>query len=319
MGARLAAVTGGTGFLGRHLVRALAEAGWRVRVLTRRDPVHPLWRGLLPEVTLGDLADTPSLERLCEGADAVVHAAGLVKARRDADLRAVNVEGAGALAAAARAAAPGAAFVHVSSLAAREPQLSAYARSKRDGEAAVLRNWGGDARVVRPCAVYGPGDRETLALFRAAAGPLAPTPATAGRVALVHAADAARMIAALAGRWEGPAGPVALCDARAEGYRWAEIAAAAAAAVGARPRPVAVPPFVLRMAGRGADLARRLGADPIATTGKVRELLHADWGVAAAEQDPEAPPPRFDLAGGFQDTVAWYRAQGWLRPGNISS
>lgn len=318
MGARLAAVTGGTGFLGRHLVRALAEAGWRVRVLARRDPVHPLWRGLEPELVLGDLGDAQSLRRLCGGADAVVHAAGLVKARRTADLRAVNVEGAGRLAAAARAAAPGAALVHVSSLAAREPQLSAYARSKLDGEAAVLRAWGGDARVVRPCAVYGPGDRETLGLFRAVSGPLAPLPATAGHVALVHAADAARAIAALAARPEGPSGPVALCDARGDGYGWREIMAAAAAAVGARPRLLSVPPLVLRAAGRAGDLLRGLGADPTATSGKVREFLHLDWSVHVAERDPDAPAPRFDLAGGFGDTVAWYRAQGWLRRGNIS-
>lgn len=318
MGAPLAAVTGGTGFLGRHVVRALADGGWRVRVLCRRDPVHPLWRGLEPELALGDLEDAASLHRLCRGADAVIHAAGLVKARRDADLRAANVDGAGRLAAAARAAAaPGANLVHVSSLAAREPQLSAYARSKRDGEAAVLDAWGATARLVRPCAVYGPGDRETLALFRMAGGPLLPVPAAPARVTLVHAADAARAVAALAGRTDAPAGPVALCDARADGYAWNEIMEAAAAAVGARPRTVGAPASLLRAAGLAGDAARRLGADPMATSGKVRELLHGDWSVPAAERDPQAPAARFGLGEGFADAVAWYRAQGWLRPRNI--
>ena len=61
----LVAVTGATGFLGRHLVRELAADGWRVKILARRDIIHPLWRDLEIEVVLGDLANEDALDRLC--------------------------------------------------------------------------------------------------------------------------------------------------------------------------------------------------------------------------------------------------------------
>ncbi|MBE7216899.1 MAG: NAD-dependent epimerase/dehydratase family protein [Caulobacteraceae bacterium] len=310
MEAPLAAVTGGTGFLGRHLVAALLADGWRVRALVRRSPGDASWPEGRVELVAGDLDDAGSLERLCRGAQAVVHAAGAIKARRRSTFEAVNVTGAAATAAAAaRAAAPGAAFVLVSSLAAREPGLSAYAQSKRRGEDAVRRALGEAACVARPCALYGPGDRETLALFRAASGPVAPVLAPRARVCLMHGADAGRALAALA---RAPAaGVVELSDARPQGYGWREIMSAAAQAVGARPRQVRVPAAAIRALGLLGDVGRRLGASPMLTSGKARELLHEDWSVGAATA---APAPEYDLARGFSQTVAWYRARGWLPP-----
>jgi uncharacterized protein YbjT (DUF2867 family) len=134
------AVTGATGFLGRHLVRALARDGWTPRVLVRRDPIHPLWRDIEVEVVVGDLKTPGALDRLCDGATVVIHVAGLIKAASLEGFNAVNRDGARAAALAAKAANPsqgGARFILVSSLAAREPQLSNYAASKRAGEDAV--------------------------------------------------------------------------------------------------------------------------------------------------------------------------------------
>ena len=117
----LAAVTGATGFIGRHAVDALTRAGWRVRLLLRRDPSGAAWRASRPEVVAGSLGDQAALERLVEGADAVVHLAGLIKAARRADFFDVNCDGAARLATVARERSPGAHFLLVSSLAAREP------------------------------------------------------------------------------------------------------------------------------------------------------------------------------------------------------
>ena len=222
MTAPLAAVTGATGFLGRHVVAALAAAGWRTRLLVRQDPVHPLFRDLVPEIVPGDLGDGRALARLVRGADAVVHLAGLIKAVDRAAFMAVNEGGSARLARAVAAEAPSARLVVVSSLAAREPGLSDYAASKRAGEEAAVRECGPAPWVVaRPSAVYGPWDRETLAVFRAACGPVVPVlGGREARLGLIHAADAARAVAALC-RPDAPAGKVfELSDARTDGYGW---------------------------------------------------------------------------------------------------
>ncbi len=314
MEAPLAALTGGTGFLGRHIVRALVADGWRVRLLARREPPDFGVGALSPEVTLGDLDNRDSLERLCRGAQAVVHAAGLIKARRPQAFWAVNAAGAGHVATAAQTAAPGAPFILISSLAARSPEVSPYALSKHGGEVAVQDVLAGEAKIVRLPAIYGPGDRETLPLFRAAAvSPILPVLRPDARLALIHAQDAARSIAALA------AAPVAggvctFCDQRPEGYGLGDIMTAAAAAFGRRPALVAAPDVLVRAVGQIGDLARALGATPMMTSGKAREILQRDWTVRPDELATGIPAPSFGLADGFRQTVSWYRAAGWLAP-----
>ncbi|MBI1683839.1 NAD-dependent epimerase/dehydratase family protein [Caulobacter hibisci] len=308
-GRGIIAVTGATGFLGQHLVRALAEAGYTPRILSRRDPVSPFWRGIEPQVVFGDLANAAALEHLCDGASAVIHAAGLIKAASRAGFDKVNVDGAVAVATAAARA--GARFALISSLAAREPQLSDYAASKRAGEEAVLAAAPG-ALVVRPPAIYGPGDRETLGLFAAAQNSrLLPVLSPASRVAMIHVHDAAAQILDLVK--SGRTGLAAICDGRPDGYAWSEFMAAAATAVGAPPpRLLRVPEAVIRLAGHVADVASRLSKQPtVFGSGKARELSHPDWAFSADPSLAPSPSPH-DVAAGFGDTVDWYRLHGWL-------
>lgn len=307
----LAALTGATGFLGQHLVRALAEGGWRVRLLARRDPVSPFWRGLEPEVVAGDVADPEALASLCQGADLVIHVAGLI-AGSPRRMRAVNVEGARRLAEAAARVAPEAQVTLVSSLAAREPQLSAYAATKRAGEDAARQVLGERLCVVRPPAIYGPGDRETLRLFQAAAtSPALPVLHPRARVAVVHAEDAARQIVALAS--EGAGRTFGLSDARPEGYGWRELMQTAGVALERQPRLIRIPRaalFALASAD-GVGNGWRHGKVTF-TFGKVRELTHLDWGIRPDELATGAPAPVYDLLSGFKQTVDWYRKRGWL-------
>ena len=309
----LAAVTGATGFLGAHLVQALDAQGDAVRVLARRDPSPPGWGGTAPEVVAGDLSDDAALRRLAEGAAVVIHAAGAIKARDRAGFMAINRDGAVRMAQAALEAAPQARFLLVSSLAAREPQLSDYAASKRAGETAVAEHVPPERlTIVRPPAIYGPGDRETLAVFQAAAfSPVLPVPAAQGRIALIHVADCARAVAALA---EGPSGLYAVADGRPEGYSWREVFEAAAAACGRHPIMVDAPPWLLPGVARAAGFIARMGGGaPMLTDGKLRELLHPDWSVSPAELPQGAPAPQFGLADGFKDTVDWYFRNGCIR------
>ena len=307
--ARTCAVTGATGFLGRHLVRALAADGWRVRALVRRDPVSAFGQAET-EVVIGGLDEGP-LAELCRGVDVVIHAAGLVKARDRATFEAVNAHGTTLAAQAARAAR--ARMVLVSSLAAREPQLSEYAASKRAGEVAAAALLGPELAIVRPPAIYGPGDLETLQIFRfAARSPLLPVFDARARLAMIHVADAAEQIAAAAAR--PPDRPcVALADARPEGYGWRDIVEAAAEAVGRRsPLTAPAPPVILTWAGALGSLARRFGARPMLTLGKARELRWLDWSVKPEEFWTQAPPSKFALGEGFRHTVAYWReAQGF--------
>ncbi|WP_293451230.1 SDR family NAD(P)-dependent oxidoreductase [Phenylobacterium sp.] len=303
-------MTGATGFLGRRIVHALTADGWRVRVLSRRDPAAPLWGPDAPEVIPGDLDDEDALRRLCGGADVVIHGAGLVKARSRAAFFAVNAAGARRV---ADAAADTPHVVLVSSLTAREPHLSHYSASKAAGEAAMAEALGGRLTVARPCAIYGPGDRELLPVFQAAAvSPILPLLAPDARVAMIHVEDAARQVAALAAR--PPKGHVvALTDDRPEGYSWRDLMAEAARACGREPRFAPVPKALVRAVGITNDFIRFLGATPMLTSAKTRELLHPNWAVSPEERPDDAPLVLYDLEKGFYDTVAWYRSAAWMK------
>jgi len=309
---RRVAITGATGFLGRHLVSAFTDAGWTVRVLARRDPVAAfgIMAGL--EVVPGDLDDEGALQALCHGAEVVIHAAGLVKARRDSDFHRINADGADRLAKVAHSVAPAAHVLLVSSLAAREPQLSPYAASKRGGEVAMAARLGDCLTIVRPTAIYGPGDRETFALFAAAArGRPLPVLHLEARITLVHVADVAQALLALA---NGPSrsSPVAICDDRPQGYSWQELNAAVAEALGCKSRTFHIPDMGLRIVGGLSGGSRLFGRSPVLTSGKTREILHRDWSVSPEERGPEPLPIAFPLVHGFADTVAWARSAGWL-------
>lgn len=281
-----------------------------MRVLCRRDPIDPLWRDVVPEVVIGDLGDEAALARLCRGADLVVHAAGLVKARSRGAFDAVNVAGARRV---AQAAANAPHVILISSLSAREPGLSHYSASKRAGEEAMAEVLGERLTIARPCAIYGPGDVELLPLFRAAAvSPVLPVLSRDGRVAMIHVEDAARQTAALAAM-RPPGRPVALCDSRPDGYSWRELMAAAARACDRRPRLAHVPSALIRAIGITNDFTLLLGQTPMLTSAKARELLHPDWGVAPEELSGAIPAPIYDLDTGFSTTVAWYRTAAWMK------
>lgn len=305
----LTAVTGATGFLGRRLVPALAARGWRVRILARRPP-DGSWGGAAPDVVIGDIEDSEALRRLADGADVVIHAAGLIKARSRAAFFAVNVDGARRVARAAR----GRRMILVSSLAAREPGLSNYAASKRAGETAARDGLGEGLTVLRPPALYGPGDHETLGLFRlAATAPILPTPASrAARVALAHVDDvAAHILDRIDGAWTP--GTFAIGGHRPAGYGWREIFTTAAGAVGRAPPLAPAPAWLIAGAAAISEaVGRWRGAPVIFNRGKARELLHDDWSVRETEMVPGFRPPCVELSAGFAETVAWYREHGWL-------
>lgn len=306
---KLVAVTGVTGFVGPHLVSALARRGWRLRLLVRRWSPLPSLAGVDAELVLGDALSEPALRELVRGADAVVHAAGLIKARSPADFMAVNRDGAARLS----ALAPDALFVLLSSLTAREPQLSAYGASKRAGEEAVAAR-GGPWLAVRAPAVYGAGDRETLSYFRTVKYGLAPQPWTeAARLSLIHVGDLAEALA-LAVEHPPERSVYELDDGTVSAYSYADMAQAAGAALGRKPLQIKVPRPVMAVLAGLNGLRQSLGGPvQILTRDKVAEIFHQDWSVHDRRLAGALGfQPRFDLMAGFRDTVDWYRREGWL-------
>jgi 2-alkyl-3-oxoalkanoate reductase len=300
--ARLVAVTGATGFVGPHLATALARHGWKLRLLIRRWTPLPSLPGVEAEIVWGDLSDEASLTALVAGADAVVHAAGLIKARRPAEFDTVNRNGTARLS----ALAPNMPFLLLSSLAAREPQLSPYAASKRAAEAVVAER-AGPWFTVRAPAVYGPGDRETLAYFKMAKRGLALQPdRPEARLSLIHVEDLAEALALALDRPPAP-GIYEVDDGHPGGYSHADMAAAAAESFGRRVRTLKV--------GQGtmAAVAALNGLRPgtqMLSPAKVRELFHDDWTVQG--QRLTGFSARYGLTEGFGHTISWYRARGWL-------
>lgn len=298
-------VTGGTGFVGK---RVLALSTLPLRALTRAPQVPT---DNIEWVT-GDLADSAALGRLCEGVDSILHIAGVVNAADRTGFQIGNVAGTAALVAAAEAAGVRR-FVHVSSLAAREPALSNYGASKAEAEALVAESKL-DWVTVRPPAVYGPGDREMLDLYRLAAKGLAIAPK--GRISILHVDDLAAALLRLT--TAGPSGVVLEIDDGAgdalNGYSHADFARAIGLGLNRSLFVLPVPEAALRLGADVATFAARLrGTMPQLSHDRARYIAHPDW-VARGGNATLAGlwSPKLDAAAGIADTVAGYRAKGWL-------
>ena len=210
----------------------------------------------------------------------MVHCAGVVAASSPAAFRLVNAVGAARVMAAAAATSTRPRFLLLSSLAAREPALSAYASSKRLGEDQVRRAAGEriELCILRPPAVYGPGDRATLPIFRQLRRGLLFVPAVAeARFSLIYVEDLADLVIRLLRQsdWGGVLEPD---DGRAGGYRWQDLAEIAGRQLGRRVRIVALPRTILwPVAAVGQAVGATLGRSPAISLGKLRELFHSDW------------------------------------------
>ena len=298
------AVTGGTGFVGSHLIDVAVAEGHQINALTRRD------QGQRDGVNwiAGDLSTRDALERLVDGVDAVIHVAGAISGRTAAEFEIGNVAGTLAMLAAATAGGIHR-FVHVSSLAAREPKLSLYGGSKARAEE-LVHSSGLDWAIVRPPAVYGPGDRETLELFRMARLGIMLMPPK-GRVSVIHADDLSRLLLALAGAAAPSNILIEPDDGKAGGWTHREFARALAQSVGAKAAVISSPGILLRLAARADQLLR--GEKAKLTVDRAAYFSHRNWVV---EPKRAAPPQlwraQIETIHGLKDTAEWYRSQGWL-------
>lgn len=301
---RTLAVTGGTGFVGSHLLRMALAEGYDVRALTRG------WKPPEDEIAWvdGALDRQDTLVKLCSGADAVIHLAGLISARTRADFEAVNVGGTAATIDAARKAGVRR-FVQISSLAAREPSLSAYGWSKARSERLVAAS-GLDWTIVRPPAIYGPGDRETFELFKMARRGLVFLPPR-GRFSVIHVEDLCRLILASLDDSDSWAETYEPDDGLEGGWQHGHFARTLGRIYGRRAIALAMPGPVLRLAS-GLDRLFRRGNAKL-TRDRVGIYCHPDWVVSEQKRPPERLwRPQVKTTTGLKETADWYREQGWL-------
>jgi nucleoside-diphosphate-sugar epimerase len=321
-----ALITGGTGFIGSHLVEfLLARPGTRVVALVR-DPSRLKWlKGLEVECLRGDLLTIPTLP---PDVDTVFHLAGATKASKSGDYYTVNRVGTASLFKTLAAAGVGARVVLLSSLAAAGPSapgrplreadpprpVSEYGKSKLEGEREALR-FKDRFRVVilRVGAVYGPRDEDFLQYFKIVKRGILPRlGATAPPVSLCYVADLVRALR-LAAEADVATGDV-FNIAAPRPATWDEIGRTAARALGRSVRSVRVPKPLAWGAAWTAHLAGRLTGKPgILSLDKYREMTQAGW-----VQDVDKAGAKLGfraaigLEDGIRDTIDWYREQGRL-------
>ena len=297
-------VTGGAGFVGSHLLAAATEEGHEARALARRPQDER--QGV---TWIEGALDRPErLEQLLDGTEAVVHVAGVINAPDAAAFEAGNVAGTAAVIAAAKRTGTRR-FIHVSSLAAREPELSVYGATKARSEELVSSS-GLDWSIVRPPAVYGPGDRETLDLFKMARSGLILLP-PAGRLSLIHVDDLGRLLLRLAASAEASGLLVEPDDGREGGWTHGEFGRAIGEALGRQVLGLATPRPLLDLCAKVDRLVRRGRAK--LTPDRVAYFCHPDWTVDPRRKVPaELWTPQVETRQGLAQTVGWYRKQGWL-------
>lgn len=273
---RVIALTGATGFLGQHLLKALLDNGFKVKALARRPEALSQHSNTNLEVIKGDLSC--DLTRWAKDADCVIHLAGLVKAPTWSDFLSVNVDGAAAIAKAAEKANVSR-LILLSSMTAREPGLSLYAKSKKLGEQAVEENYSGRLAIIRAPAVFGPGDKATKPIFDFMKRGLLPV--AGGRnwktrtVAMVYIHDLVDdlILRAIEGKYDGQN----VSPSTLKAVTMPEFANYGALALNRSVRAFPVPLFLLYPIAAITTLTLRLFSIGHLSLGKLAEFRYEHW------------------------------------------
>jgi nucleoside-diphosphate-sugar epimerase len=298
------AITGATGFVGQTLVRIALEGGWNVRALTRS--TKPSTDGL--NWINGSLEDPASLAELVRGSDAVIHVAGVVNAADRAGFAKGNIGGTCAVVEAAQSGGVQR-FIHVSSLSAREPNLSNYGWSKAEAETVVASsalNW----TAVRPPAIYGPGDKDMIDLFKMAQRGFVLLP-PAGRLSVVEVSDLARLLLAVVDKPETAGQIYDADDGRTRGWSHIEFGRAIGEAVGRHVSTLSMPRALVSLGAKLDRIFRGNGAK--LTADRAAYFCHPDWVIDESRRvPPQIWVPNIETHFGLRATAEAYRAAGWL-------
>jgi nucleoside-diphosphate-sugar epimerase len=270
-------ITGATGFIGQNLVGTLLEQGFIVRVMVRPEKVTDNRIPAACEQLAVGLTDVNRLADIVSDCDAVIYCAGSVRGRSPDDFSNANIDGVRAMLEALERVPEAPPLLLVSSLAASRPHLSDYSFSKNAGEQLLLEKLSLAWTILRPTAVYGPGDKEMLPVLKMARrGLLLHAGPRDQRLSLLHVDDLARAVLAWLAAWPQCLHKTyAIDDGRQGGYDWPAIGSAVSEG---KFRSFKIPRFILDIAARSNLVTAKLvGYQPMLTPGKVRELTQAKW------------------------------------------
>lgn len=328
---RLVLVTGANGFVGSCLTRDLLEKGYRVRAMVRTTSKLAVLDGLEVEYVFGEMTDPSTFSPALEGIGTVFHAAGVTKARDPNDYYRVNTDGTEALLRACLDITSVERFVYISSQAAAGPSegdrprkeddppnpFGVYGQSKLDGEAvcweAAGRGLG--VTVVRPCAVYGPREREGLSLFRMVNRRIIPTVLPNTCLSLIHVVDLVDLIER-AGRIDVAEGRTYFA-ADPTPYWMESVVRIIGRVLGRRVLFIPVAPQLLRPVATINELLLKVGVGvQFLTRERIREAEERYWSldVTRAQEELGWRPMR-TLEERVRETAEWYIDNGWLKSG----
>jgi nucleoside-diphosphate-sugar epimerase len=324
-----ALVTGATGFIGSHLVENLLERGVRVRCLIRKTSDLKWLRKLPIELIHGDCGDKASLGEAVKGVDQVFHVAGVTKAISERTYFEVNALGTENLIhACLEHNTRLQKLIYISSQAAAGPcrnggrkkesdpcePVSPYGRSKRLGEeVAIAHSHELPILILRPCAVYGPRDRDVYAFFKLLSKRIKPCLSGQDQhISLSYVEDIIQAIL-LAAEARQPSGEVFFLS-DGHDYRLEEIGDIIARAMEVTPLCVRIPGWMLfGIASLSEYLSKVTGKPPLLNRGKVEEMVQQNWVCDITKAKTLLGfEPRFPLSQGAKLTFEWYRRQNWL-------
>ncbi len=320
-------ITGGSGFLGSHTVEALIDAGHQVKALVRPSSDTRVLTRLGAELALASLETGDGLDRAVEDVDAVIHGAGIVKARSPEEFQRVNVGGTEKLLEAAKTRGGMKRFVLVSSLTAhgfgdRAPRpvdhepapVTNYGKSKLAAEKVVLAAKDDlPVTVLRPPAIYGPRDVEMFQFFQLVNRRFIPFLGNPDNtLSLIYAPDCAKALVQTVTR-DHPSGRTYFID-DGRVYTQRQFAAILEGALGVRALRLSVPMPVVNAAALGSELFGRVTNKAVMLTrDKVNELRQTCLACPVDKAREElAWEPQTELEEGARITARWYREEGWL-------
>jgi uncharacterized protein YbjT (DUF2867 family) len=231
----------------------------------------------------------------------------VINAPDRAGFAAGNIEGTRAMIAAAKQAGIRR-FVQVSSIAAREPNLSDYGWSKAEADKVLIAS-NLDWTIVRPPAIFGPRDNEMLELFKLSMKHVIPLPPAGGRLSVIAVEELVRLLIALPTSNALTREIVEPDDGRPDGWDHRELARAIGVATNSKVLALPLPRFLLDTVSAGDRLVRGKGAKLSAD--RVRYFCHKDW-VSHARPPADVWAPQVETRDALEATAAWYRAQGLL-------